>query len=303
MTQASLPLTPQQRLLAAAFIFLGALLFSTKAIFVKLAYQYGVDSISLLTLRMVFALPFFLLTARLSRRSRSTRQPQGREWWAIIALGISGYYLASMFDFLGLRYISAGMERLILFSYPTLVLFIGAQWFGHAIRRPQWIALALTYAGIALAFVQGAQLEGGPTFWLGAALIFGSALTYAVYIAGSGQLLPLIGTFRFTSYAMLVSCTCIIIHHGLVYHWRLFHFAWPVYAYGLAMAVLATVTASFLVSEGIRRIGASNAAIIGSIGPISTIILAHFFLGESFGWLQWLGTLLVIGGVVLISLR
>lgn len=295
----------RQQLLAAVLVFLGAILFSTKAVMVKLAYRYEVDSISLLTLRMVFSFPIFLLIAQYDRRKQQeSRSPLSKkDLLYTISLGVMGYYLASLFDFLGLNYISAGMERLILFLYPTIVVLLSAIFLKEKIGLNKGLALLLTYLGVALAFAQNVQQSEEDNLWLGAGLILISALTYAIYLLGSGQFLPRLGTLRFTSYAMMGSCLAIVIHHGLVLQWQLFDFPTPVYYLSLLMAVFATVVPSFLISEGIRLIGASNAAVIGSVGPISTIVLAYVFLDEAFGAWQWVGTFLVIGGVLMISLQ
>ncbi len=289
---------------AAALVFWGAILFSTKAVFVKLAYRYEVDSTSLLALRMLFSLPFFLLIGWWNQRKNPTRTAlTRRDWGSIALLGFAGYYLASLLDFLGLQYIGAGMERLILFVYPTLVLLISALVYKQPVLPKQFMALVLTYIGITVAFAQGAKRSGEAHFWLGAVLIFGSALAYAIYLIGSGRLLPRLGTLRYTSLAMTFAAISILVHHGILYHWDLLGFAPQVYQLSLVMAILATVLPSFLISEGIRIIGSSNASIIGSVGPISTIILAYVFLNEQFGVYQWVGTLLVIGGVLMISLQ
>ncbi len=295
----------RQQLVAAFLVFLGAIMFSTKAVMVKLAYRYEVDSISLLALRMIFSLPLFLLIAQYDRRKQqeSRRPLTSKEWIYTFGLGVMGYYLASLFDFIGLNYISAGMERLILFLYPTIVVLLSAILFKEKIGVNKGGALLLTYAGVAIAFAQNVQQGEEDNLWLGAGLILVSAFTYAIYLLGSGQFLPKLGTLRFTSLAMMGACTAVIIHHGIVQQWQLFGFPAPVYYLSMLMAIFATVVPSFLISEGIRLIGASNAAVIGSVGPISTIILAYIFLGESFGGWQWLGTFLVIGGVLMISLQ
>ena len=295
----------RRMLLGAALAFTGAILFSTKAVIVKLAYRYEVDSISLLALRMLFSLPFFLAVAFLSRQQKQNRRlPIGRrDGLRILLLGVLGYYLASLFDFIGLKYITASLERLILFVYPTLVLLIGAVVYREPISRRQLGALLLTYLGIAIAFSEGLYLSGDQNFVLGAALIFSGALAYAAYIVGSGRLLPRIGTLRFTSLAMTASAAAVLAHHGIAYRWQLFGFPPEVYGLAALMALIATVLPSFLLSEGIRLIGSGNASIIGSVGPISTIVLAYFFLGERLGWLQWAGTALVISGVLVITLQ
>lgn len=293
-----------KELIAAALVFLGAIFFSGKAVLVKLAYRYDIDSISLLTLRMIFSLPVFLVTAWFSKNTKkSIAQPLTvKDWLYLLFLGIAGYYLASLFDFMGLHYITASMERLILFVYPTLVLVLSAIFLGKKINRVQYAALALTYVGIVLAFAEGLSISGDKNFIHGSVLIFLSALTYAIYLIGSGNMLPRLGTMRYTSLTMCAACVTIIIHHAIVYQLDLFHFPAPVYWLALAMAIFSTVLPSFLMSEGIRVIGSGNASIIGSIGPVSTIILAYIFLGERLGWLQWIGTALVIAGVLFITI-
>ena len=292
-------------ILGATLVFAGAILFSTKAVLVKLAYRYVVDSISLLALRMLFSLPFFLLIAALAGRQKKYRNlPISKaDWLRILLLGVMGYYLASLLDFLGLQYITASLERLILFVYPTLVLLIGAIVYREPVSRRQLGALLLTYLGIIIAFSEGLRMGGDKNFILGSGMVFFGALAYAVYIVGSGRLLPRIGTLRFTSLAMTASAAAILIHHGIAYRWQLFGFPAPVYGLSALMALIATVIPSFMISEGIRNIGSGNASIIGSVGPISTIVLAYIFLEERLGWLQWVGTVLVIAGVLVITLQ
>jgi drug/metabolite transporter (DMT)-like permease len=294
-----------RQLVAASLVFISAVCFSAKAVLVKIAYRYDVDSISLLTLRMLFALPFFLFVAWYSAQRRPGAYPKikGKDWAWVILLGLAGYYVASILDFEGLRFISASMERLILFIYPTLVVLLSALFLRQKITPPQAAALGLTYLGIAVAFFENARMGYSGEFFKGAALIFLCALTFAVYLIGSGKLLPRIGTLKYTSYAMTSASLAIIIHHGVIYRWQLWHFPAEVYWLALLMGLLSTVLPSFLVSEGIRIIGSSNSAIIAGVGPISTIVLAYFFLGESLGPLQWVGTGMVIAGVLLISLK
>lgn len=290
-------------LLAAGITFFGSVMFSSKAVLVKLAYQYEVTSAELLALRMGFALPFYAFFAfRERRKSKESGKRIARlDWLKIILLGIAGSYVASLLDFWGLQYISASFERLILFTYPTIVVLIGWILFGERLNKAQAVALLLTYSGIILAFVE--NLGGQqPNFLLGASLVFACAFVYASYLVGSGRLLPRIGTMRYTSIAMLSAAMAIFVHNGIQNGFDLFGFDQGVYFYAFLMAVLATVIPSFMISEGIRVIGSSNAGIIGSIGPISTIVLAYIFLNERLGLLQWLGTLLVIIGVLYISL-
>lgn len=291
-------------LVGASFVFIGAIFFSSKAVMVKLAYQYDVDSVSLLTLRFAFALPIYLFIHWMAqRRTIKPDKLTRKEWIQLAAVGIIGYYLASLLDFIGLQYITASMERLILFLYPTIVVVISALFLKKPITRTQIIALFLTYIGIGLAFFQGLQLAGQDHFLLGGLLIFLCAIAYAFFLIGSGELIPKLGAVRFTSLAISCSSAAVLLHHLIVYQWDLFGFHPKVYAYALLMSTIATVLPSFLVSAGIKRIGASNASIVGSVGPISTIVLAYFFLGERLGDLQIIGTIIVIGGVLIISLQ
>ncbi len=285
----------------ALMVFLGAIAFSTKAIFVKLAYRYPVDAISLLALRMIFSLPFFLVIAWMSRKQANT-QIKKSDWFWIILLGMMGYYLASMLDFLGLLYVTASMERLILFSYPTIVLIASAILFKQPVQRIQYLALLFTYTGIAFAFWGDLQWQDQEKVYLGAGLIFGAAIVYALYLTGSGQLIPRWGARRFNAYAMSMAAFAVIFHASLAQPLAVFRLDVTVYLLSLAMALISTVIASFLITAGIGRIGASNAAIISSVGPISTIVLASIFLEEIITWYQIVGTGLVLLGVLMISL-
>lgn len=299
--------SPSRRayLIAALTVLIGAVFFSTKAIFVKLAYQYNIDSVSLLTLRMVFSFPLFLAIGFWSFRksSNQTYQLSKSDWRWSIGMGLCGYYVASLFDFSGLQYISASFERIILYLYPTLVLLIAVFFFHAKVKIIHVVALLLTYVGVGIAFYENLQTIEVHHVIKGTILVFCAALTYAIYIVGSGQLLPKIGTIRYNSISMSAACLGIFIHNFGLNGFNLSEFAIPVYWISLAMALISTVIPSFLIVEGIRVIGSSNAAIIGSIGPISTIGMAYLFLGERLGWLQWVGTLFVIAGILLITLQ
>jgi drug/metabolite transporter (DMT)-like permease len=286
--------------LGAIFTFLGAICFSAKAIMVKLAYIYQADALSLLTLRMLFSLPFFAGIAIYSNRKTSGVNLTAKDWIQVIILGVIGYYLASLFDFEGLRFITAGLERLILFVYPTLVTILLAIFFKKKIGRREYAALLLTYFGIALVFVSDLNLYQ-KNLWLGAALIFGSAFTYAIYLIGSGELIPKLGSMRYTSYAMIISTVAVCLHYMCSSEMKLFSFSKEVYLLSAAMALFSTVIPALLLSEGIRMIGSGRASIIGSIGPVSTIILAYFFLGEDITLYQLIGTTLVLAGVITVS--
>ena len=298
------PATPgrfSNRQIGVGLMLFGAILFSCKAVFIKLTYGvYPISSISLLGLRMAFSLPLFLLIGWFRRERTATHgRITPRDYGIILLLGIFGYYLASYTDFLGLRYLSAGMERLILFVYPTLVLILQLLIFGTPVRRIQWIATAVCYVGIAVAF-SGSDFTIGSSFTLGAGLVFLSAFLYSFYVIGSGRLAPRVGTVRFTSLALVAASVSVLLHVFFAGE-HLLGFPPIVYAYALTISIFCTVIPSYLVTEGVRRIGAGDAAILGAIGPVATIVLEYFVLGESLNWVQALGAALVIFGVVLIG--
>ncbi len=287
-------------LIGIVFALLAAVFFSIKAIFVKLAYRYGVDAVTLLTLRMSFALPFFLFIALLEGRKTGVVALNRKQIVSIIGLGLVGYYLASLFDFIGLQYISAGLERLILFLFPTFTVLLSRLFLSRKVSKIELQALLISYAGIVLAMQHELALAGENIF-LGAVLIFGSTLAYAIYLIGSGELIPKVGARRFMAYAMVVSCCAVIIQYFVTGGADALHLPAEVYGYGLAIAVFSTVFPAFMLSFAIHRIGASHTSIFGGIGPVITIVMASFLLGETMGALQMAGTLLVISGVMLLA--
>lgn len=289
-----------KNVLGVILVFTGAVLFSCKAILVKLTYQYHVDTVTLLTLRMVFSLPFYIVIVLISNSRTEKPNVTKENWLKIIFLGIIGYYLASYFDFEGLQYITAGLERLILFIYPTLVVLLSAIFYKKPIQRKEIIALLLTYGGIGLVMFNDLSLQQNNVL-KGSVLIFFSALTYAMYLIGSGRLIPVLGTIRFTAYAMIVSTVAVLLHYIMLENVNVFNLPSEVYFLAILMAVFATVIPSFFISEGIRMIGSSSASIVGSVGPISTIILAYIFLDEKISINQLSGTVLVLAGVLIVG--
>lgn len=284
--------------------FIGALLFSTKAIFVKLAFDAtNTDAITLLALRMIFALPFYLAIAFFYSSRDANVKFNNKQWVIVIVMGLTGYYLSSLFDFMGLQYISAGLERLILFLYPTFAVLLNAVVFKNKIRRMQAWALILTYIGIGIAFYGELKLDASnPDFLLGSFLIFLCALTFSVYLVGSGKLIPIVGATKFTAYAMTAASVGVISHYFLSGN-QVQHFETILLHYGILLAIIATVIPTFLISNGLKKIGSNNVAIISSIGPVSTILQAHFVLGEPLTVTQVIGTILVIAGVLLTGWR
>jgi len=288
-------------LAGAGFVALSAVGFSAKAIMVKLAYGYTADATTVLALRMGFSVPFFIGMALWSGR-QGQAPLERRDWMAVAGLGMLGYYLASFLDLLGLQLISASLERLILFLYPTMVVLLSALFFRQPIGRREVVALALSYGGIGLVFASDASFRQGGV-GPGALLVFGSALAYAFYLLGSGRVIPRVGAMRFTAYAMSAACGMSVVQFAVTRPLSALQVSPHVYGLTAAMAVFSTVLPSSLLAIGIRRIGASRAALVGTIGPVATIVLAYFILGEAISALQLLGAALVLAGVLVVSLK
>ncbi len=282
----------------------GAVLFSTKAIFVKLAYRDTfVDALTLLALRMVFSIPFFVGAAAFSSRQTTNVKFTGKQWLYIAFIGCLGYYVSSLLDFIGLKFVSAGIERLILFIYPTLTLLMSSILFKAKIKPIQWMALIVTYFGLAIAFFGEADFSSpqNKNFLFGSVMIFICAFTYAGYIVGSGKLIPNVGASKFNSYAMSFASLGVLLHFFLFGDVSLVHLPTSVYSYSILMAIFATVIPSYIVTAAIKRIGAGNTAIVGSVGPVSTILLAYLFLGEPITFWQLVGTAMILVGVLIIG--
>lgn len=285
-----------------ALVLVSAVLFSTKSIFIKLAYQEEVLPIALLALRMVSALPFFLVMVVLAERNEDRVTLHRRDWGALILLGFGGYYLASLLDFLGLQYISAGLERLVLFLYPTMTVLLTAFVLKQRVSKLTWLAIAVSYVGMALVVWDDVH-HPSEHLALGMLLVFGSALSYAIYLVGSGEMIQRIGATRFTGIALSISCLCCLLHFLLTAPVSALYVSPRVWLLGLTLGVVCTVIPATLLTNGIRRIGASQAALIGAVGPVATLYLGYVVLGETLSWLQGLGTVFVLAGVLLVTLR
>jgi drug/metabolite transporter (DMT)-like permease len=271
----------------------GAIGFSGKAIIAKLAYRHGVDAITVVMLRMLLALPMFMLLAWWSGRGKPALT--GRDWWVVLGLGFCGYYLASTLDFAGLQYISASFERLILYLNPTLVLLLGVVWFKQRVTSRQLIAMAVSYCGVVLVF--GHELKAvGEHAVLGASLVFASAVSYAVYLAFSGNEVKRLGAMRLTGWATAVACVLCILQFIVLRPMPL-----PVWGLSLLNAVVCTFAPVLMVMMAIERVGATLTAQTGMIGPLSTILLGVLFLGEALNAWIAAGTVLVLLGVWLLA--
>jgi drug/metabolite transporter (DMT)-like permease len=283
------------------------LLFSTKAIWIKLCFrESNINATSLLTLRMLLSLPFYIIILwSIKRNGKATKTSNKTYLWAI-AMGLLGYYASSLFDFIGLQYVSAGIERIILFIYPTLAVLINYWIFKVPIIKKQWWAILVTYAGIGLAYWSEInQFQNTELFIFGSIMVLLCGITYALYLVGTGKLIPKMGATQYTSVAMLSATAGIFTHFCITEPInsipQYIHPNHPIFVYVIGLALIATVIPSFLLSTGMKRIGSNDLAIVTSIGPVATLFQARYLLNEPFSPLQILGTLLVIIGVLMVK--
>ena len=284
---------------------LGSIAFSGKAIIVKLAYRYGVDAVTLLMYRMLFALPFFAIMAWWASRGKAALTKH--DWYGILGLGFTGYYLASYLDFAGLAYITASLERLILYINPTLVLILAWLLYKKPISARQVAGMALSYSGILLVFGHelvmqefGAGVAAANTIW-GSLLVFASAISYAIYLAYSGELVKRLGSLRLVGLATTVACVLCIVQFMLMRPLSAMQVAPQVIWLSVLNATLCTALPVVAVMMAIERIGAPLASQTGMIGPMSTILMGVFILGEPLTVWVVLGTVLVLSGVYWVS--
>ncbi|MDD2881744.1 MAG: DMT family transporter [Rhodoferax sp.] len=279
---------------------IGAIAFSGKAIIVKLAYRHGVDAVTLIMYRMLFALPIFAVMAWWSSRGKPALTRH--DWWGVLGLGFTGYYLASFLDFAGLAYISASLERLILYLNPTLVLLLGLVLYKRHISRRQAFGMAISYAGVILVFGHEISFAGADAA-LGAVLVFGSAVSYAVYLSFSGELVQRLGSLRLVGLATTVACVLCIGQFVLLRPMSAALVAPEVIWLSILNATLCTAAPVLMVMMAIERIGAGLAAQTGMIGPMSTILMGVLLLGEPFTAWVAAGTALVVAGIFVFTSR
>ncbi len=284
-------------------VLVASFCFAIKGVFIKIAYQHGADTITILALRMIFSMPFFAFVAIQLALKNGGLNVSRRQWAWVLGLGITGYYGASFLDFESLNYISAALERILLFVYPTFVLFINAIFRKKPVTKLQWFALMLTYSGIFLAFIENIDSAQQKNIMLGAFWVISSGLVYAIYLVGNDKIIPQIGAEKFTALAMLAATLPTVLHCFALNQLKIWHHDKVVYQIGFLLATVATVFPTFVISEGIKRIGSSNTSIVASIGPVFTIILATTILDEVITPIQIFGTALVLLGVFLIGWR
>ena len=288
-------------MLGPLLAILSALGSSAKAILVKLAYRESdVDAVTLLALRMLFSMPVFFFVAWWSSRERAALTR--RDWAHLGLVGFVGFYLASFLDFWGLSYISVGLERLILFTYPAMVVVLAGWLLQKPVGGREIAALLLSFAGIGVAFWGDVQPAGDPSMvWAGSLAVLGGALSYAFYMIGVGQMVGRIGSFRLTGLAITISTFFVLGHFTVTHPVAALRQPAAVYWLTAGMALFSTVLPIFLNTEAIRLIGAARVSIIGFLGPILTIVLGYWFLGEAITGMQLAGTALVMVGVALAS--
>ena len=284
-----------------ALAVLGVLGFSMRTVLIKLSYAAApVSPTTLIFLRMVLALPVFLAAAWWLRNEKPALA--ARDWWGVVGLGLLGYYVASYLDFIGLQWIGAGVGRLIQFLYPTIVLLLSALFLGKHPTRRELVALLVCYMGVALV-LSARPDEESRLFLAGAALVFASGLCYAIYLVAGSRLVQRVGSMRFTAYTMCVSTVPVALQFLVLEPASSLDLPPAVWGYALAMAIFATALPTFFVAEALKRIGANHFALIGALGPVSVAATSALGLDEPFTWLQVLGGLLVICGVLVVSLR
>jgi drug/metabolite transporter (DMT)-like permease len=288
-----------------ALAIVGVLGFSFKAILIKLAYAWApIDAVTLLALRMLYATPFFALMALFATKRRGAAVISRGDWIRVLWLGFVGYYLASLVDFMGLQYVSAALERLMLYLYPTIVVVLSALFFGQRITGRILLALGLSYAGILLVFARDLSFAGDPRgLWTGGALVFASSFFYALYLVGAGPVIARLGSARFIALAMLASAAFVFVQFLATRPPLALAAPLRIQLLSLTMAIFSTVLPTYLIAEAIQRIGASRTSLVGSLGPVFTIWLGWVILDEPVHWIQLAGAALVLGGVALMSVR
>jgi len=289
--------------MAAILVIIGAILFATKPVLIKLMYVTDdLEAIHVLFIRMLFSVPFYLFILFRYKSKAEVKEQLQLNWKPILLLGFIGYYLSSYLDFKGLQYISAGLERVILFLNPTMVLILSALYFSKKIKLFQIIAIGISYLGIAIAFLSQTNMADQRSLVIGGGLVFLAAFSYAIYLVGAEAYIKRVGTVPFTCYTMVIAFFIISLQYVLTTPLSdMIEFKSEIYLYGIYIAALSTIIPSFMIAEGIKRIGANNASIISAVGPVATIIMAWFILHEKVSTMQVVGSALVILGVIFIS--
>lgn len=294
------PSAPTRQALVAGLLIAmaGAILFAGKAIVAKLMYRYQIDALTLMTLRMLMAVPMFIGIA--IWQGRKLPSLSWRDRLRIVFLGLIGYYLSSLLDFMGLQYITAGLERLIMFLTPSFVLLLTVVVYGRRTRLYDWVALAVSYSGTVLVLIYDLETSGSQV-WLGSAFVLMSAIAYAIYLLLSGELVGRVGALRLSSYAMCVSTVACVVHFLVQYTPAQLVQPAAVYQLSVVNAVFCTVLPVVMTMVAVQRIGAAATSQAGLIGPVSTLFMGAILLDEPVTLVQLAGTALVLCGIYMVT--
>ena len=288
---------------ASAIGLSGVVLFSAKSVFAKMAFEYRADPISVLYLRMLFSFPLILLIGFFYEKTQKTSAIDWKDIAKVAVISVLGYYISALFNFIGLTYIEASIERLVLFLYPTMVIFLSLLFLNKPITRNQIFAISLSYLGLIVAFADKLLVNNNAGFWFGVMLIMLSSFTYAIFLTVADGLIKRVGSFRFSTVAILTMCICMIVHAMFAGKTQITGYNSHVIWYCVLMAVLSTVIPVYLFNYSMSRLGASNVSIISCLGPVCTLLLSAILLKETITVWQIIGTIRVMGGVLIVNLE
>lgn len=298
-----LPNFKSQNVVAGMIGLLGVVMFSAKSVFAKIIYSYHVDPITTLYLRMIIALPFLLIIGFWFEKKYAKDKVIWRDVLQVVAFSLLGYYLSSVLDFVGLLYVEAAIERLIMFIYPTMVIALSAVFLKKGVRINQIVAIGIAYLGLVISFADKIVLNNTSLFWFGVLLIVLSSLTYAIFLTAADSLIERMGSVRFTTTASLTMCICIIIHAFISGKAHISGLDKHVYIDSILMATLSTVIPVYMFNYAMEKLGASNVSIISCAGPVCTLVYSAFLLDEPITLFQVIGTFIVMGGIMFVYLN
>jgi drug/metabolite transporter (DMT)-like permease len=295
-----LPNFKSQKVIAGLIALVGVVMFSAKSVFAKMIYAYHVDPISMLYMRMMIALPFLLIISFWFEKKNQWGKPDWKDIIQVVVISLIGYYISSILDFIGLLYVEAAIERLILFLYPTMVLILSLLFLKKEVRMNQIISIVIAYVGLIVAFADKFVLESTSLFWYGVLLIVLSSFTYAIFLTAADGLIERLGSIRFTTTAMLTMTVCIVIHALIKGKAHFVGYNLHVYAYSTIMAVFSTVIPVFMFNYAIEKLGASNVSVISCAGPVCTLMYSAILINEPITIFQVIGTFIVMGGILFV---
>jgi drug/metabolite transporter (DMT)-like permease len=289
-----------QKVTAGIIALVGVVMFSAKSVFAKMIYAYHVDPISMLYMRMMIALPFMLIISFWYERKHKLEKPEWKDIAMVVAISLIGYYISSILDFIGLLYVEAAIERLILFLYPTMVLILSLLFLKKEIKMNQIVAIIIAYLGLIIAFADKFVVQNNSLFWYGVMLIVLSSFTYAIFLTAADGLIERLGSVRFTTTAMLTMTICIVVHAMITGKAHFTGYNIHVYSYSSIMAVFSTVIPVYMFNYAIEKLGASNVSVISCAGPVCTLMYSAILISEPITVFQIIGTFVVMGGILFV---